>query len=141
LRDRSDVDFNVSHTDRVMLIAIARGTTVGVDVERRDRIINTAGIARRCLTEPERQSLAPLSDDDARRRVLQLWTCKEAMSKATGDALAAPFRRLDVSHAPELRLRDGPAPYTPDDWTLHAVAAHKDFFATLAVWSARASDG
>jgi 4'-phosphopantetheinyl transferase len=135
LRDHTGIDFNVSHTDNVMLIAIARGTTVGVDVERRDRIINTAGIARRCLTEPERKALAQLSDDDARRRVLQLWTCKESLSKATGDALSAPFRRLDVAHAPALRLRDGPPPYTPEAWALHAIQAPEAFFATLAVWS------
>jgi 4'-phosphopantetheinyl transferase len=141
LRDPAGLDFNVSHTDRVMVIAIARDATVGVDVERRDRVINTAGIARRCLTRAEQQALADLSEDDARRRVLQLWTCKEAMSKATGDALSAPFRKLDVAHAPVLRLRAGPAPYTPEAWTLHAIAAPDEFFATLAVWSGRMSGG
>jgi 4'-phosphopantetheinyl transferase len=142
LRDHRDLDFNVSHTDRVMLIAIAHGPTVGVDVERRDRVINTTGIARRCLTDPERRALAELADDDARRRVLQLWTCKEAMSKATGDAMSAPFARLDVAHAPGLRLCDGPPPYVPDAWALHEIAAPEAFFATLAVWSpARMSGG
>jgi 4'-phosphopantetheinyl transferase len=139
LRDHAGLDFNVSHTDRVVVIAIARETTVGVDVERRDRAINTAGIARRCLTPAEQGALAELPEDDARRRVLQLWTCKEAMSKATGDALSAPFRELDVAHAPVLHLRAGPAPYTPDAWTLHAIAAPDEFFATLAVWSGRTS--
>jgi 4'-phosphopantetheinyl transferase len=134
LADPAGVDFNVSHTADVMLIAIARGTTVGVDVERSDRIINTAGIARRCLTETERQAMSGLGDEDARRLVLQLWTCKEAMSKATGDALSAPFRRLDVALGPPPRLRAGPAPYTAPDWTLHALSA-PGYFATLAVWS------
>jgi 4'-phosphopantetheinyl transferase len=142
LRDTPDLDFNVSHTDRVMLIAIARETTVGVDVERADRVVNTAGIARRCLTAAEQRALAGLDADAARRRVLQLWTCKEAMSKATGDALSAPFRRLDVALSSAPALVDGPAPYTPDAWTLHALPAPPAFFATLAVWTTtRVSSG
>lgn len=157
------LDFNVSHTAQVMLIAIARGVTVGVDVEATARSINTSGIARRCLSAAERQALEGLDGDHARRRVLQLWTCKEAMSKATGDALSAPFRRLEVElsaprrHDSELsrghdaalperqrldfalpsspRLRDGPSPYTPGDWSLHALVPPEPYFATLAVWT------
>ena len=127
------LDFNVTHTADVMLVAIGSGITVGVDVEREDRVINTPGIARRCLTDAERSRLA-LEDDSARRDVLRLWTCKEAMSKATGDALAAPFRRLDVELAGGLRLRDGPPPYLPARMTLHPVDVPGGYLATVALW-------
>jgi hypothetical protein len=60
------------------------------------------------------------------------------MSKATGDALAAPFRRLDVSLDGGLALVAGPAPYTPADWTLHAAVMPDGFLATVAIWQ---SDG
>ena len=36
-----DIDFNVSHTTDVALIAIARHVKVGVDVERADRSIHS----------------------------------------------------------------------------------------------------
>ena len=135
LADRIDLDFNVSHTVDALLIAVAEGVTVGVDVERADRTINAPGIARRCLTAGERESLEDLDAEAVRRRVLRLWTCKEAMSKATGDALAAPFRELDVELSPTLRLRGGPAPYLAADWQLHAPAAPDTHLATLALWS------
>jgi hypothetical protein len=33
-----------------------------------------------------------------------------------------------------LTLLDGPAPYLPQAWQLHAIAVPAGFFATLAVW-------
>ena len=134
----SALDFNVSHTAGVALIGITRGARIGVDVERLDRMINVPGIARKFLTGAERRAIADLDPDSARQRVLSLWTCKEAMSKATGDALSAPFGALDVAldagprRAP--RLCAGPAPYEPERWALHRAAVPEDYVATVALW-------
>lgn len=147
------LDFNVSHTAGVALIGTVRGARVGVDVERLDRQINLPGITRKFLTEAERRALAKLDADSARRQVLRLWTCKEAMSKATGDALSAPFASLDVAlqevdaalqarattgdfTAPLVgpALRSGPAPYEPSRWSLHACAVPAGHVATIALW-------
>ena len=65
------------------------GARVGVDVEHAGRAVNADGLARKFLCERERAALAPLDADARRGRFLRLWTCKEAMSKATGDALSA----------------------------------------------------
>jgi 4'-phosphopantetheinyl transferase len=130
----ADIDFNVTHTADVALIGIARGVRIGVDVERSERAVNAAGIARKFMTEGERADPAMADSEHARRHVLRLWTCKEAMSKATGDALSAPFGRIEVRIAPRLRLAGGPPPYLPDDWRLHPVAVPEGHLATLAVW-------
>jgi len=129
----SGLDFNVSHTAGILVAALANGVTVGVDVERDDRLINTRGIARRCLAPAEQAVVASLDPEAARRDVLQRWTCKEAMSKATGDAMSAPFRALDVALDPTA-LRAGPPPYVPEQWTLHAIPLD-GHFVTLAAWS------
>lgn len=129
------VDFNVTHTGERALIGIGQGLRIGVDLERRDRVLNTAGVARKFMTESERSAL-PSDADAARRDLLQLWTCKEAMSKATGDALSAPFARIAVALLPSLRVAEGPPPYAPRDWTLHPIDADPEHFATVAVWHA-----
>ncbi len=137
-------DFNVSHTRGGAVFAIARDLPrelrIGVDVERADRRLDADRLARKFLTARERATL-PADDADARRtRFLRYWTCKEAMSKATADGLIAPFARLDVDldAGATPRLLDGPPPYLPDAWRLHAIAVPAGFLATLAVWR---SDG
>jgi 4'-phosphopantetheinyl transferase len=132
------VDFNVSHTGDTALIAIATGTgdgtRIGIDIERKERRVNADGLARKFLTERERAEIAPLASDLRRQQFLRLWTCKEAMSKATGDALSAPFRHMDVTLDGGPRLVAGPAPYAPTTWRLVAAATPPDLIATLAIW-------
>jgi 4'-phosphopantetheinyl transferase len=131
-------DFNVSHTKGGAVYAIAHGLPghfrVGVDVERHDRQLDADRLARKFLTARERASLGE-DADERRQRFLRYWTCKEAMSKATGDGLIAPFARLDVDTGAGLTLLDGPPPYLPEAWRLHAIAVPDGFLATLAVWA------
>jgi 4'-phosphopantetheinyl transferase len=128
------LDFNVSHTAAVAIIGVAEDARIGVDVEARNRGINQTGIARKFLTNRERNELAALDDDAQRLRVLTLWTCKEAMSKATGDALSAPFGQIDVDVAIGRTLRAGPGVYDLERWELHAPRIPPEYIATVALW-------
>jgi 4'-phosphopantetheinyl transferase len=130
------IDFNVSHTDDVALIGIVRDEVrIGVDIERADREVNADGLARKFLTAPEQATLAPLAADERRVRFLRYWTCKEAMSKATGDGLAAPFRELVVNLDGGIDLRRGRAPYHPFRWRLSEIDVPRAHIATMAIWS------
>jgi 4'-phosphopantetheinyl transferase len=137
--DSLGVDFNVSHTLAVALVAVARGlpsaTRIGVDIEHQDRGVGADRLATKFLTPREHATLDPLDADARRQRFLHHWTCKEAMSKATGDGLAAPFGRLDVDVDAGPRLLAGPPPYDPPAWALHAARVPAGYVATLAVWS------
>ena len=128
------LDFNISHTGGVAIVGtVGPDARIGVDIERTDRVINVTGIARKFLSGNERSELANRDEDSARRRVLALWTCKEAMSKATGDALSAPFASIDIA-LDNRTVRGGPGVYVPAAWTLHAAAVPPDYVATVAVW-------
>ena len=134
------VDFNISHTDEVALIGVARGARIGVDIERADREVNADGLARKFLTPAERATLAPLAADERRERFLRYWTCKEAMSKATGDALSAPFRRLNVKLGDTIELLEGPDAYEPPSWRLYRAAVPEGYFGTVALWSGQPTE-
>lgn len=136
LAGRTDLDFNVSNTRNITLVGLVDlpGTRIGVDVEHEDRALNHLGLARKFLTSREQSAIASPDIDEHRRAFLRLWTCKEAMSKATGQALSAPLRTLDVELAPSLRLAGGPPPYRASDWRLAAVDAPGGFLATVALW-------
>ena len=129
------IDFNVSHTRDVALIGIARAGRIGVDVERADRDVRADGLARKFLTAAEQATLTPLPEAERRARFLRYWTCKEAMSKATGDGLSAPMPCLEVRLTDGIELALGPGPYEPARWRLHAVDAPDGYLATLAIWS------
>ena len=137
LSEAPAIDFNVTHTGDAAMFALveAGGVRIGVDLERASRDVNANGLARRVCTSREREALATLDEHARRLAFLRLWTCKEAMSKATGDALAAPFRHLDVAREPDIALVAGPPPYTPRDWTLNAVEVPDGFIGTVALWS------
>ena len=127
------LDFNVSHTADAALIGVAHEGRIGVDIERADRAIHSSRLAQRILTDAERAAL-PDGYDDVRRRILRLWTCKEALAKATGDAMSAPFSRLDIVAAPTLALAAGPPPYDPAAFSLFAAAVPDAYLATVALW-------
>ncbi len=129
------LDFNVTHTRGIALIGVAQRMRIGVDIEHEERRTNADALARKFLTPREQADLAPLEPDARRRRFLRLWTCKEAMSKATGDALSAPFRAMDVDLGNgDPTLVNGPGAYSPSVWTLHTVAAPAGYLATVALW-------
>ena len=134
------VDFNISHTDDVALIGIARSWRIGVDIERADREVNADGLARKFLTPAEQATLAPLAAEERRQRFLRYWTCKEAMSQATGDALSAPFRRLNVKLGETIELLEGPDAYHPPSWRLYRAAVPNGYFGTVALWLGQATE-
>ena len=128
------LDFNVSHTERHG--DLRRDAAAGASASTSSMAtatLNVDGVARKFMTPREQAMLDAARRDERRRALLRLWTCKEAMSKATGDALSAPFRR-PRRHARPRRcaLTAGPPPYTPGAWRLLAVDVPGGFLATVA---------
>lgn len=132
-------DFNVSHTGNVAVIGVTRHGRIGIDVERSDRSVDADRLARKFLAPGERDALAGMPEDTRRERFLRHWTCKEAMSKATADGLIAPFGRMHVD-IDRVELLEGPPPYLPADWALHAVTAPPPYLVTAALWQPPATN-
>ena len=131
------LDFNVSHTRDVALIGFLRAggrARVGVDIEHLDRQLGADRLARRYLTERERERFERLDADARRQRFIELWTCKEAISKATGAGLSAPMGRIGIELDAGPRLASGPPPYSPPDWQLWPVCGIGGYVATAAIW-------
>jgi 4'-phosphopantetheinyl transferase len=97
LRDRrAGVHFNVSHAEGLVLVAVARGVRVGVDVERLGGrpFLSLPGNVLRPAERAALESLPGSRRDDA---FLRLWACKEAVLKATGVGLAVDPALVEVS--------------------------------------------
>lgn len=99
------VRFNLSHAAHHALVAVSATHRVGVDVERTDRSVDCAGIARRYFTAAERaearvpDSNAPdIGEGEAETSFFRMWTRREALAKLSGLGFARRHR-TDASEA------------------------------------------
>jgi 4'-phosphopantetheinyl transferase len=133
---RPSVEFNVSHSGDLVLIALSRGRTLGVDIERMRMDVATEEIATRFFSPNECRDLATVAPDQRCEAFFACWTRKEAYLKARGDGLSLPLEQFDVSflpgHDPRLiETRHDPA--EAYRWTLHALEGGFGYKAALAV--------
>lgn len=133
-RHRGDLQFNLSHSHELALVAVTRGARIGVDVEHRRRIERAMKIAERFFSEAEKAALGGLPEAAHHEAFLLCWTCKEAYIKAIGEGLSRPLRSFDVGFigSPALLKVEG-HPAEPASWQMRHVDAGPEYMATVAV--------
>jgi 4'-phosphopantetheinyl transferase len=122
-------EFNLSHSGSYVLVALAWGRDVGVDVEtiKPDFPVD---VATRFFAPDELTQLNSLPTHERARAFYALWTCKEAVLKAHGMGLSIPLSSFSVtafsSPSPSLvRWADDLKPeLTWRLWSLALDAAH-----------------
>ncbi len=85
-------DFNMAHSGSIILVGVAWGCRVGVDVEEIGDDCDIPAIAGRHLHPVEAAIIETLGGDLRKRAFHDLWTRKEAYSKALGEGLSLPPR-------------------------------------------------
>ncbi|MDG9723645.1 MULTISPECIES: 4'-phosphopantetheinyl transferase family protein [unclassified Streptomyces] len=91
-RGGRELDFNLSHAGGHNLLGVVRRHRIGVDVERLDRGDQGFDTILETFAARERDWVTRAAPGRPRdRRLLRLWTLKEAYSKARGLGLGLPF--------------------------------------------------
>ena len=134
LPDHPHIQFNLSHTDGLVAVAIARDHEIGVDVEKRVVSRDIDQLSARVFTDAERAEVA--SSADPAGHFTQLWTAKEAVMKATGYGFHLPSQQIAFTRKASA-LSSLPAEHGPiAAWWVHterldahwlALAAHHHF--------------
>lgn len=88
------LQFNLSHSQGLAVLATSSAGAVGLDMEFIDRQVDIAGLARTCLTPPEAEVLDGLCDADRAPRFFAFWTAKEARMKLTGEGMSLPPHKI-----------------------------------------------
>jgi 4'-phosphopantetheinyl transferase len=83
------LQFNVSHSDALFVVAVAWSNQVGVDIERINRRVDLLELAARFFPAEEHEYLLAIPNAERDRAFYRMWTWKEACVKATGDGLRA----------------------------------------------------
>lgn len=128
--------FNVSHSDRCALVAIASDFDVGIDVERQRPLNDLSALAERFFSAEEFRSLAALPIALKRRGFFATWTRKEAYIKGLGCGLSRPLDSFTVAvdpMAPPKILSDRDDPSEASCWHLEELFPGPDLSACLAV--------
>lgn len=99
--------FNLSHSRKLVALAVARHCEVGVDTE--DTLSRSAPpleIANRFFAPEEVFSLRALPEDRRLQRFFQYWTLKESYIKARGRGLSLPLDQFafHLDDTDEIRL-------------------------------------
>lgn len=130
-----DIQFNVSHSHGLALIAVATRRRVGVDVERIRRDVDALAIAARAFCPREVATLRAVPAERRTQAFFAGWTRKEAYVKATGDGFARPLDGFEVSLAPgepAALLWAARRPEESRRWALCELAVGRDYAAALA---------
>lgn len=94
LADGRGPDFNLAHADGCVVLALTDAGRVGVDVEPLARAQAIREVASRVLAPAEIAALTALDPAAQDRRLVALWTLKEAWAKARGEGLGIDFRTI-----------------------------------------------
>jgi 4'-phosphopantetheinyl transferase len=98
----SALQFNVSHSSNMALIAVGSEHRLGVDIEKIRGDVDTAALAERFFSVRERAGLQALPDHLRVPGFFACWTRKEAFLKATGEGLSFPLADFSVTTHPDL---------------------------------------
>jgi 4'-phosphopantetheinyl transferase len=97
--EADDIQFNLSHTEEYALIAVSRGMSVGVDVERMRDLKDMEAILQGFFSEQEQSFVRAHEGEERTRAFFLLWTRREAAAKAVGIGLFDSFARVALPPA------------------------------------------
>jgi 4'-phosphopantetheinyl transferase len=133
---KGEIEFNLSHTNGIVLYAVACGHKVGVDIERIRIDLDYQHLAARFFSPLENTMLGSVPPKMRAEAFFTCWTRKEAYIKARGEGLSLPLDQFDVSlipGEPAMLLNFCGDPQKIAHWSLQELVPGPDYVATLAV--------
>jgi 4'-phosphopantetheinyl transferase len=127
-----DFQFNLSHSADAALVAVSRGSALGIDIERIRAVSDMMEIAKRSFTSTEFAALSRFDPEQRTDGFFITWTRKEAFVKGLGLGLSS---RLDAictgrqDRPPRLTI-DGAA---CRGWTIADLSLLEGYKAAVAV--------
>lgn len=132
----SYVQFNLSHSADVILMAVMMHSAVGVDVEQWSDDVEPVDLSSHFFSPGERQELLALGPQHRAAAFFATWARKEAYIKATGLGVSQGLGYFDVTVAadrPGRLLADRLAPNTTGSWHMIDLDVGPGYSATLVV--------
>jgi 4'-phosphopantetheinyl transferase len=133
---RTEIQFNLSHSSDLALLAVAKGAMVGIDIEWIKPEFPIDEIAARFFSAAEIAVLNELPADERGEAFFSCWTRKEAYVKALGQGLSVPLDSFEVAFGSERAAALVGVRNHPDElsrWSMYDLEVPKDYKAALVV--------
>jgi len=130
------MDFNLSHSEDLALVAVTWERKVGVDLERLRQGISAQVIAQRYFSKSEVAELLGLPSEHREIGFFNCWTRKEAYIKAQGLGLSLSLESFDVSldpNEPAILRATRPDPQEAARWILLSLQVDSSYASALAI--------
>lgn len=135
-RPSAILNFSLSHSHELALIAVSHGREVGVDIEFIHPEVAELQLAERFFSPAEAAGLRSLPGCVQKTAFFEAWTCKEAYLKATGRGFSLPLDQFVISVNPEEPTSLLETRWDPDEasrWSLARLAPWPGYAAAVAV--------
>jgi 4'-phosphopantetheinyl transferase len=129
------IEFNLSHSNEVALVAVTLGHEVGVDIEHVREKFEFQDVADRFFTAQEVAAMRGLPSTLQRQAFFRCWTSKEAFLKAKGTGLSGALDEVKISLGSDEQVRV--AANVPN-WWLFELDPIEGYEAALVLASERA---
>jgi 4'-phosphopantetheinyl transferase len=83
-RNEIGLEFNLSHSHGLVLLAFSKGIPIGVDVEKIRETAEIPTISARFFSASESEYLRSVSEESRAREFCRIWARREAAAKSTG---------------------------------------------------------
>jgi len=95
------LQFNLSHSQELVIFAFACGQKLGIDLEYQRWLPDLSELAASCLSQTEFEIWSNLPTSQQQGAFYLLWTQKEAYLKAKGEGLLQPLNSIELPFEPE----------------------------------------
>lgn len=132
----NSLQFNMSHSHDLGVIAVAHGRRVGIDIEQVRNIEDMDSIVLKTFSPLEQSVYSGIPVDEKGTAFLRCWTRKEAYLKATGMGLSLPLDNFDVTLAPGDDARLLRVEHDSNEvsrWSFSDLDFESDYIGTIAV--------
>jgi 4'-phosphopantetheinyl transferase len=123
------IQFNLSHSEDIILYAITKGVRIGIDVEKIRPMPDADAIAQRFFSQREGSLLQSLPLEQREEAFFHCWTRKEAFLKAVGKGLAGALDQTEVTFLPNEPARL----LNAEGWFLQSLNPAKGYVGAIAV--------
>jgi 4'-phosphopantetheinyl transferase len=118
-RDHHEIEFNISRSHDVALLAISSGSKLGVDVEYSLGCNSGAISVAKQFSKPEQKYIATASNST--EALFEIWSRKEAYIKGIGRGLSHPLNKFDVTPPGKAIVRDWSENPPAERWSVHSI--------------------